>query len=207
MKTITAITPQTKAPDRCNIYLDGEFFCGMSLLTVMKNRLKVGTKIDAKAIEEIQLQTEKDEALDKAMTLLSSFEKTEKQVRDYLKTKGYTPLVISYVTDKLCEYGFLSDESFAERYADAYAKKKGARLIALELKRKGIAEDTATAATDKLGDQTEFAVQLAEKYIKNKKLDIKTKQKLYRHLLSKGFSYEEVQSAIDRVFGFSDDDQ
>ena len=206
MKTITAITPQKKSPDRCNIFLDGEFFCGMSLLVVMKNRLKAGMKIEASRIEEIQLETEKNEALDKAMTLLSSYEKTEKQMRDYLREKGYTPLVIAYVTDKLGEYGFLSDESFAARYADAYAKKKGAKLIALELKRKGVSEETALSATEKLGDQTEFAVAIAEKYVKNKPLDIKTKQKLYRHLLSKGFSYDEVQSATDKVFGYSDDE-
>ena len=206
MKTITAITPQKKSPDRCNIFLDGEFFCGMSLIVVMKNRLKAGMKIDASRIEEIQLETEKNEALDKAMTLLSSYEKTEKQVRDYLKEKGYTPLVISYVTDKLGEYGFVSDVSYAMRYADAYAKKKGAKLIALELKRKGVSEETAVSATEKLGDQTEFAVAIAEKYVKNKPLDIKTKQKLYRHLLSKGFSYDEVQSATDRMFGYSDDE-
>ena len=206
MKTITAITPQKKSPDRCNIFLDGEFFCGMSLIVVMKNRLKAGMKIDVSRIEEIQLETEKNEALDKAMTLLSSYEKTEKQVRDYLKEKGYTPLVISYVTDKLGEYGFVSDESYAMRYADAYAKKKGAKLIALELKRKGVSEETAVSATENLGDQTEFAVAIAEKYVKNKPLDIKTKQKLYRHLLSKGFSYDEVQSATDRMFGYSDDE-
>ena len=88
MKTITAITPQKKSPDRCNIFLDGEFFCGMSLIVVMKNRLKAGMKIDVSRIEEIQLETEKNEALDKAMTLLSSYEKTEKHFFSAPQTGG-----------------------------------------------------------------------------------------------------------------------
>ena len=37
MKIITEITPQVKNPKRCSIFLDGEFFCGMALETVMKN--------------------------------------------------------------------------------------------------------------------------------------------------------------------------
>ena len=42
MNEITAITPQVKDKTRCNIYIDGRFYCGMSLETTIKNRLKVG---------------------------------------------------------------------------------------------------------------------------------------------------------------------
>ncbi len=205
MKTITEITPQIKNHERCNIYLDGEFFCGMSLLTVMKNRLKTGMRVDETVIEDLQFQTEKDSALDKAMTLLSGCEKTEKQVKDYLKGKGYTEKVITFVIDKLVGYGFLSDGDYAKRYANAYSQKKGAMLIAIELKRKGVSEATAEKAATSIGDQTEIVKQIAVKYMKNKDLDLKNKQKLYRHLLSKGFTYDEVKSAIDAFFSSVDE--
>jgi hypothetical protein len=55
---ITDITPQVKSASRCNIFLDGEFFCGMSLETVMKNRLKVGSRVDERTLERIQLESE-----------------------------------------------------------------------------------------------------------------------------------------------------
>ena len=42
---ITAITPQKHDPKQCNIEVDGRFFCGMQLLTVMEHRLKVGTAV------------------------------------------------------------------------------------------------------------------------------------------------------------------
>ena len=42
---ITAITPQKHDPDRCNIEVDGRFFCGMQLFTVMERRLKVGSAV------------------------------------------------------------------------------------------------------------------------------------------------------------------
>jgi len=50
MAEITAITPQKKDKTRCNIEVDGRFYCGMKLETVMQNRLKAGMSVtpDAK---------------------------------------------------------------------------------------------------------------------------------------------------------------
>ena len=199
MKTITAITPQVKNAGRCNIFLDGEFFCGMALETVMKNRLRVGLQIDGEKIERIQLDAEKSAALEKAMSFLSNSVKTEKQTRDYLKEKGYTALVINYVLEKCEEYGFLNDTYYANRYVETYADKKGVMLIKQELKRKGVSEENAREALLNLGDQTEAAVKIAEKYMRGKEADMKNIQKLYRHLLSKGFSYDDAKAAAEKI--------
>ena len=45
MAEITGITPQIKDKERCNIEVDGRFFCGMKLETVVKHRLKVGVAV------------------------------------------------------------------------------------------------------------------------------------------------------------------
>ena len=45
----------------------------------------------------------------------------------------------------------------------------------------------------------EDVINLAQKYLKNKPQDEKTKQKLYRHLLSKGFTYEQVNKALSKL--------
>lgn len=205
MKTITAITPQVKNANRCNIYLDGEFFCGMSLEAVMKNRLKAGVCVSEKQLEEIQLENEKNVALDKAMTFLSGSVKTEKQVYDYLKEKGFTALVRQYVLEKIKDYGFVNDSDYARRYVETYSNRKGVKLIQLELKRKGVSEECAEQAVSALGSQADTAKMLAEKYMKNKEVDRKTIQKLYRHLLSKGFTYDDAKEAVERYL--SEDEQ
>ena len=200
MKIITEITPQVKNPKRCSIFLDGEFFCGMTLETVMKNRLKVGMSVTKEELEQIQLDSERTAALDKAMTFLSGSVKTEKQTRDYLKDKGYTYAVINYVADKLKEYGFLNDGYYAKRFAESYSDKKGVRLIKNELRKKGVSEDDAELAVADIGDQAEAALVIAEKYMRGKERDLKTRQKLYRHLLSKGFTYDDAKSAYEKIF-------
>ena len=88
MSEITSITPQVKDKTRCNIYLDGRFYCGLKFETVVKNRLKVGQTVTEKLMGEIQLESEKSEALEKSFTFITATAKTEKQIRDYLYKKG-----------------------------------------------------------------------------------------------------------------------
>lgn len=203
MKTVTAITQQ-KDPKRCNIFLDGEFFCGLPLETVMKCRIKVGMTIDSEELEKIQLDSELLAATDKAMSYLTGSVKTEKQVRDYLRGKGYTPLVVGHVVEKLKGYSLIDDAEYARRYVETYSGKKGARLMLMELKTKGVSAETAERAVAAVDDQTEAAYRIAVKYTKGKTPDREGLQKLYRYLLSKGFSYDEARAAADRL-GNSDD--
>ena len=100
MSEITLIEPQKKDKLRCNVYVDGRFYCGIKLEVAVRYRLKVGMHIDLKKLDEIQLETEKSQALDKALNYLSAI-KTKRQVRDYLEKKGYTQAVILYVLEKL----------------------------------------------------------------------------------------------------------
>ena len=101
MNEITSITPQVKDKRRCNIYIDGRFCCGLTLETAVKNRLKVGMIISPETLSAMQLESEKDTALDKALLHVSTTRKTEKQVRDFLTKKGYLADVIDYVLEKL----------------------------------------------------------------------------------------------------------
>ena len=100
MNKITDIKPQVKTPTRCNIYLDNAFYCGLELETVMRYRLKIGTEIEKEKLDEIQADSEKSRAFDKALNFISRSKKTEKQVRDYLTTKGYLDKTIDGVIEK-----------------------------------------------------------------------------------------------------------
>ena len=48
---ITKIEIQKKNKNRVNLYLDEEFYCGLSLETIMKNHLKEGFEINENQIE------------------------------------------------------------------------------------------------------------------------------------------------------------
>ncbi len=198
MNEITAITPQVKDKTRCNIYIDGRFCCGLTLETVMKNRLKVGAEITPTDLAALQLESEKNTALNKALNHLSATRKTEKQIRDFLTKKGYLPAVCDYVVEKLKEYGFVDDGEYAEAYLESAAKRKGSRLIRMELRRKGVADEAIDGALSALDKEQEIAGAqgILEKYLRGKMLDKATAQKAYRYLLGKGFDYEVAKEAL-----------
>ncbi len=198
MNEITAITPQVKDKTRCNIFLDGKFYCGLALETAIKYRLKAGATVSTEFLSEIQLESEKTAALDKALTHISATRKTEKQIRDFLAKKGYLPAVCDFVVEKMRGYDFLNDGEYAEAYAAAAGRKKGVRLIKMELKSKGIADGEIDEALLSLDDETQEAAArtILEKYMRNKTADKETLYKAFRYLLGKGFEYETARAAL-----------
>ena len=207
MNEITDITPQIKDKRRCNIYVDGRFCCGLTLEATMKNRLKVGQIISPEKLSEIQLESEKNTAFDKALTHISATQKTEKQVRDFLSKKGYLPAVIDYVVEKLRSYDFLNDGAYAENYVGFAARKKGGRLIRMELRGKGIDENDIDAALETIDEEQEIqtASEILEKYMRHKTRDKETLQKAYRYLMGKGFEYETIRAAL-KAYGTYEED-
>lgn len=199
MNEITAITPQVKDKTRCNIYIDGRFCCGLTLETVVKNRLKVGKIVSEQALAEMQLESEKNTALNKALGFLSATRKTEREVRSYLTKKGYLPEVANFVVEKLREYGFINDEEYAEAYTESAAKRKGGRRIRMELKGKGLSDAAIEGALTGLDPEQELetAKAILAKYMRGKSVDRESLQKAYRYLLGKGFDYETAKAAID----------
>ena len=207
MNEITAITPQIKDKRRCNIFVDGRFCCGLTLEATVKNRLKVGQIITPERLAEIQLDSEKNTAFDKALTHISATQKTEKQVREFLQGKGYLPAVVDYAIEKLHSYNFLNDGQYAESYVESISKRKGSKLIRMELRSKGVSETEIDAALDALPVEREIetAKGILEKYMRGKVCDKTTLQKACRYLLGKGYDYEVVKSALTE-FGDCDDD-
>lgn len=207
MNEITAITPQIKDKRRCNVYVDGRFCCGLTLEATVKNRLKVGQCVSPERLAEIQLESEKNTAFDKALTHISATQKTEKQVRTFLEGKGYLPAVVEYVVEKLRSYNFLNDGQYAEAYVESLSKRKGSKLLRMELRGKGVSDAEIDAALDALPveREVETARGLLEKYMRGKVCDKTTLQKAYRYLLGKGYDYEVIKAALT-AYGSCEED-
>lgn len=207
MSEITGILPQKKDATRCNIYLNGSFYCGMKLEVVIKNRLKVGQDVELSYLDALQLESEKATALDKAMTHLSSSMKTRRQVSDFLKKKGYVDAVVGYVLEKLEGYGFVDDGEYARQYVGSASKTKGRRLIALELQKKGVSADAAQAAVENIQGEEDAALKILQKYMRGRTADRETLYKAFRYLLGKGFEYDTAKSALTAWGGSNEEDE
>ncbi len=207
MNEITEITPQAKDKTRCNLYIDGRFYCGLTLETVVKNRLKVGKIVTGETLAQMQLESEKNTAFDKALTHLSATRKTEKQIRDFLTKKGYLPVVCDYVVEKLRGYDFINDEEYAEAYAESASRKKGGRLIRMELKGRGLSDEAIDGALSNVSEEQEIATatEILTKYMRGKTWDKTTLQKGYRYLMGKGFSFDVAKEALSALGDVEED--
>lgn len=181
------------------IYLDGSYSLTLNIHTVYTYHLTVGTEIEKNELEKIQFDGEKQLAFDKATNLLSKGSKTSKEMKDYLLKKGYIPAVCEYVVLKLEGYKYLNDEEYAKLFVQDRKNIKGRLLLKQLLYQKGIAKDIIEKTLENL-EQDEEIVLMCEKYMKNKDKTNENKQKLYRHLLSRGFGYEEIKKAINIYF-------
>ena len=76
-----------------------------------------------------------------------------------------------------------------------------------ELKQKGIADSIIDSALMTLDNQEEVVHSIALKYMKNKENTRENYAKLARHLASKGFEWEQINSTINKIKVQEGDDE
>ena len=199
MKIITALKAQEKNKRRVSVFLDGEFYCGLGLFTVISNRLKVGDSVDEKTLAALAEQDDYSSALDNSLNYISKSMHTKMQIILHLKKKGYDNKVIARVIDKLTELGYVDDGLFARRYANEKSRGEGKRKIAAMLRAKGVDPKIYEEILENEIDEDEGCMAVAVKYLKNRPLDRELKQKCYRYLLGKGFDFDVAKSTLDKL--------
>lgn len=199
MATITSIEPQVKDKTRCSLFLDGRFYCGLKLEVAVKHRLKVGMAIDKEDIDKLQLETEKAQAVDKALTHISATPKTRKQIRDFLVKKGYVQAVIDYVFERLDYYGYADDGEYCRAYIQSVSNKSK-RAIEVELLKRGIDKSVVEKELDDYSDDEEEVLNLMRKYLRGKELTKENVYKACRYLIARGYDYDIVNSASESIY-------
>lgn len=204
MAEITNIVKSGK--DKYSVYIDNEFSCFLTSETIVKNSFKIGQFIDQSQIETAQFENEKLTAFDRAIKYLSAI-KSEKQVKDYLYSKGYGKKIVDFVINKLKEYNYVNDEIFAKMYIQNYQTKKGKKLLTFELETKGISKEIISNLLEDFDDNLECMRLLAEKFLRNKPRDKKTAIKLSNHLFSKGYTYDKINIILKEfIYNFEDEE-
>lgn len=199
MSVITKVEIQKKDDTRANVYLDDVFYAGLSIETVMKNHIKKGLEIESQELDRIILEDEKIVATNKAMKYLSGTLKTKKQIRDYLKKKEYSTVTINYVIDKMIEYGFLDDQAYVRAFALTNSSKYGRLRIVNSLRAKGVAQKDIDEVLTEDFELKDSIDSVAEKYFRGKTYDEKNYSKLTRFLLARGYDYDDIRPAVEKI--------
>lgn len=202
MGIITTIKKCTRKKDCANIYIDDEYTCCLQTFVVLSEGLKVGQDVEKSELDRLQLLSDGETAFSKVLNYIGVRMRSVSEIRQYLAKKEYAEVVINSVISKLEKYNYLNDEIFAKEYVNSAAKRSGVRMIKMKLKRFGVSDELVSTNLDNITGQEELAYKYAVKYLKHKPYD---RNKLGNHLQSKGFDWDTISSAVNRVKGERDD--
>ena len=122
---------------------DGEIL-SMPRAMLKERPYRVGMPFDKASFDLFLRDRAYPFAIEKAVALLASRARTEKEIVDALKRNAYPEHVIARVMARLHEAGYLNDMDFAEHWAAARTNKgMGSRRIRMELRQKGISNRTS----------------------------------------------------------------
>lgn len=205
MGKITSIEVQKKNQNRVNIYVDNEYTFACDAELIYKHGIKKDSSIDVQEISEIVKDDEFIKCKNSALRTVEKAYKTEKELIDKLKERGFEEDTIYKVLSFLKEYNLINDEKYAEMYIKDRLRTQGRNKIKYALIRKGISEDILSEKLENIDseDEDDTAFKLAEKrynILKKKESDkYKLSQKLFRFLLSKGYDYDCCNKVVRRL--------
>lgn len=134
-----------------------------------------------------------------AITLLSKYPKTEKELRIKMYQQGYDSETVIRTLEKLKAENFVNDQLFAESYLNSEVSRKGKPLLVItqKLLLKGIDKQLLSEITAKYAeDYQEGIYQGIEKEIRQYKKKGVEGFEIIQKLLRKGYKLGDIKKVI-----------
>lgn len=199
---ITALKAQKRNPNRISVYLDGEFAFGLA--RIVAAWLQVGQVLTQEQITALQAQDTVEVAYQKSLHFLSYRPRSEAEVRQRLASHGYAEADVETVLQRLRENRLVQDSEFARLWVENRStfRPRSHRVLAMELRRKGVGEEMIQDALADAEDDEELAYQAAVRRLQRyKQLEREAfREKLGGFLLRRGFTYGTVAPVVRRLW-------
>ena len=164
-----------------------------------------GKDLDDSEMERLHSLSERALVLEKAISLLSYSRMSAKELRSKLVHKGINPDTADAVTEKLQDLRLLDDAEYAAAVARHYtAKGYGAARIRAEFSRRGIDRDLWEDALESAPQSDEKIDRFVQTKLKDPH-DRDQVRKVSAALARRGYSWEEIRSAIARYSDLTED--
>lgn len=131
--------------------------------------------------------------------LLSKREYSIKEIRNKLKAREHSEDEINETIEWLQENKFQSDEDYASMRVRSKKATLGNMRLKYELSLKGISEDIIKQQLADLPSEENRVYAILKHKNISKDMDIKEKQKIYRQLAGKGFSFDNINKAWNKI--------
>ena len=190
---------------KCRICLNDEPAFWLYKSECERYRLREGDELTQEQIGKILSETVKKRAVQYAVSLLESMDRTVYQIREKLRQKDYPEKIIDETVEYLGGRHYLDDARYASAYLRGHLSGKSRRMLDQQLRQKGVAPEDIRRAWEDLEDTGELPDEeeqisrwMQKRSFDPSAADRKEKVKMMRFLLGKGFGLEEIKKAFDR---------
>lgn len=210
MAKITKIEVQKKNKERVNLFLDEEYAFSLSIELIYKEGLKKNDEVDSQKLEALAEKESLITCKNSALRIIEKSHKTEKEVIEKLKSKGYGDNAINKSIEFLKEYNFINDLNYAKAFINDKLNSVGSQKIRYTLLQKGISKELVEEHLSNSNKENEknVAFNLAKKKVdllrKKENDNYKISGKLYRYLISKGYEYDITNEVVKQVMSLDD---
>lgn len=187
---------------RVRVLCDGECISGADLATLRALGIAPGTEMTEEIFNKLQ-EMEFLSARQRIVRLLEGGDRSVRRIEELLLAKGYDRYIVERVILWLLERGLVNDAALADRLVERGNGAKGKRALAQDLIRKGIPQQVAQQAVERITPEDEeksiqaLLPRLLRRYGERDPRDARRliAQALYR----RGFSGTAIQAALDRA--------
>jgi regulatory protein len=202
MPLITAIEKQKRRP-RFDLHLDGELAFSLRPELVLAAGLAVGAELTSDRRRWLYDEEQRLGAIESALRLLAMLPRSEKELRDRLKQRGFRKVAVEAAVTRVREMGYLDDAAYAKFFVETRqaSTPRSRRALTFELGRKGVDRVLAATSVEDVSD-ADAAMLAAQRRLRAfSKLDRATfTRRLGSFLGSRGFGYGVTRATIERCW-------
>ncbi len=196
----------TVSSEHINILFEDGTEIRSTLGVITEMMLFRGKELDDSAVEQLRALSAKAFAVEKAVELLSYRQMSGKEMRSKLIRKGFEAEAAEAAVSKLYELRLLDDEQYAAAVVRHYTVKGyGAGRIRAELAHRGVDRDYWDEALASASGSDEKLMSYIRSHLRDPD-DRDQKRKVSAALYRRGYSWDEIRSALSRFSSGSEDD-
>ncbi|AJG40888.1 recombinase RecX [Thermotoga sp. RQ7] len=132
------------------------------------------------------------------MRLLKYRVRFESELRNRLKSKGFSDEEIENTIATLKKQGYIDDEKAAYLFAvdEMRLKLFGPKIVKMKLRSLGVDEETSERAIERALSEIDFPEEL-----KRLKVRFKSRQEMKDYLYKRGFEISHIEEILDQIDG------
>jgi regulatory protein len=198
---VTALKADPRRRQRIQVFLDGAW--AMSLSTAVAAGLRIGQRLAAEDVEDLQRQEAMQAATQQALRLISRRPRSESELRERWARKGVEPEAQQAALDHLRRSRLVDDAAFAAAWVENREtfRPRSVRALRAELRRKGVDEQAIAAAVEGV-EESEAAYRAARQFARRAQglTQEEFQRRVSGQLARRGFDWESIRAAVRRAW-------